>query len=78
MTRAPDSRCFPVEAFCLHCGLIQDGMLHAGAYRSGRTHEQVVMVHCAACGGVSRHFGAVVVSGALGHIGLAGFGNGTK
>lgn len=59
MTRAPDSQPFPVDAFCLHCGLVQDGMLYAPRYGRGRSSEQVVVVHCEGCAGASRHIGSV-------------------
>lgn len=72
MTRAPDWHRFPVEAFCLHCGLIQDGQLHAATFSKGRSSEQVVIVHCESCGGVSRHVGSVIVCGVTGRMSVIG------
>ena len=51
-----------VEAFCLHCGVIQNGTFHPASVVSGRFRKQLTIVHCADCGGVSRHEGEVRVS----------------
>ena len=68
MTPPPSAQPIPVEAFCLHCGLLQSGLLYAAAYRWGRATEQTVIVHCEGCGEVSRHIGDVLIYGGTGRM----------
>ncbi len=68
MTPPPSAQPIPVEAFCLHCGLIQSGLLYGGTFRWGRWREQTVIVHCEGCSEVSRHIGDVVIHGANGRM----------
>ena len=56
------TRTCSVEAFCLHCGVIQNGTLHPARFVSHKFIQQRVIVHCADCGGVSHHEGEVRVS----------------
>lgn len=67
---------FPVEAFCIHCGLIQQGTLYPARYGRGYSLEQVVIVHCTDCSEVSRHHGGVQLSGITGTISVVQRGDG--
>ena len=75
MTCPPQPVSFTVESFCLHCGLIQEGRFYGAEYSWSRSREQIVIVHCEGCGGVSRHCGASAIDLRVAGIGGQGRGD---